>query len=347
MKRHIQVLQIAFTYVGTVVGAGFASGQEILQFFTRYGAVATGTSLLSTILFIGVGIKLMLLSREVRAKSYEDMIRYLFGAKAGKWVALFSLLVLLGVSIVMLAGGGAVFEEQLGIDSKVGALIIIMLTYFILTKGIRGIMTVNTIVVPCMILFSLLVVATTWGTPGSGNWLRITTDFSPVYSWLSPFLYTSFNLATAQAVLVPLGAQVQDRKVLIRGGILGGCMIGVLIMGAHYAMSAQMPDISQFDIPMGSILDHVGGIWQMLFLFIIYAEIFTTFLSNAYGLSLQIQQHSRLGFRVILLMVLTICFLLSHIGFKTLLTWLYPLFGFISLIWFILMLRKKDPVHHT
>nr|WP_313783505.1 hypothetical protein [Paenibacillus larvae] len=94
--------------------------QEILQFFTRYGAVATGTILLSTILFIGVGIKLMLLSREVRAKSYEDMIRYLFGAKAGKWVALFSLLVLLGVSIVMLAGGGLCLKNSLELILKWG-----------------------------------------------------------------------------------------------------------------------------------------------------------------------------------------------------------------------------------
>ena len=28
-------LQIAFTYIGTVVGAGFASGKEIVEFFVR------------------------------------------------------------------------------------------------------------------------------------------------------------------------------------------------------------------------------------------------------------------------------------------------------------------------
>lgn len=32
MKQAFRVLQIAFTYIGTVVGAGFATGQEILQF---------------------------------------------------------------------------------------------------------------------------------------------------------------------------------------------------------------------------------------------------------------------------------------------------------------------------
>ena len=33
MKQAFRVLQIAFTYIGTVVGAGFATGQEILQFY--------------------------------------------------------------------------------------------------------------------------------------------------------------------------------------------------------------------------------------------------------------------------------------------------------------------------
>ena len=30
-------LRIAGVYVGTIIGAGYASGQEILQFFTGYG----------------------------------------------------------------------------------------------------------------------------------------------------------------------------------------------------------------------------------------------------------------------------------------------------------------------
>ncbi|MEK1832032.1 hypothetical protein AAAC51_33515 [Priestia megaterium] len=37
MKRWKLTLQVAATYVGTVVGAGFATGKEIVQFFTQYG----------------------------------------------------------------------------------------------------------------------------------------------------------------------------------------------------------------------------------------------------------------------------------------------------------------------
>lgn len=34
--------RIAMAYVGTVVGAGFATGQEIIQFFTCYGYSSFG-----------------------------------------------------------------------------------------------------------------------------------------------------------------------------------------------------------------------------------------------------------------------------------------------------------------
>ena len=33
----VSTLKVAAAYIGTVVGAGFATGQEILQFFNRFG----------------------------------------------------------------------------------------------------------------------------------------------------------------------------------------------------------------------------------------------------------------------------------------------------------------------
>lgn len=38
MKRSNEsAFQLAFVYVGTVVGAGFATGKEIVEFFVRFG----------------------------------------------------------------------------------------------------------------------------------------------------------------------------------------------------------------------------------------------------------------------------------------------------------------------
>ena len=40
--------QIGAAFIGVIVGAGFASGQEILQFFTSFGAIGIAGSIVAT-----------------------------------------------------------------------------------------------------------------------------------------------------------------------------------------------------------------------------------------------------------------------------------------------------------
>ncbi|MCZ8517987.1 MULTISPECIES: YkvI family membrane protein [Paenibacillus] len=342
MKKWTGVLQVSFTYVGTVVGAGFATGQEILQFFTRYGWMATFTIGLSTFLFIWIGIKLMILASEVGAKSYEDLNKLLFGEKAGGWVSLLTLISLFGVSTVMLAGSGAVFSEQLGFPHQLGLLLTLALAYVLLVRGMDAIVAVNTVVVPLMGAFICLIVWQTVGTPGSGRWLTLDSDYPAARIWFSPLLYAAFNLTMAQAVLVPLGVRVGDRSVLRWGGIVGGIWIGIMLLAGHYALSARMPGITQFDIPTGQLIKGVGPVLQLLFILVIYGEIFTTLLSDVYGLVLQLEQRTRWPYQVLLPLVLLLSFAVSQFGFKTLLSSLYPLFGLFSLAWLALMMVRRS-----
>jgi len=342
MSRIGEIIRIGFTYVGTIVGAGFASGQEILQFFTRYGWIAMLTIMLSTILFIWLGIKMMTIAYTMKAKSYEDLNRMLFGAKIGSYVSLFMLFVLFGISTVMLAGGGTVFAEQLHLSYQTGLLVTLFASFWIISRGIRTIMTVNTIVVPIMLLFSCFIVWHSMHSPTADNWLRITSDYSHVAIWTAPLLYTAFNLATSQAVLVPVGATASSKAVIYWGGGLGGALIGLLLLGAHFSLSSQMPGIAQMDIPMAGLVLPLGSVLHILYLFVIFGEIFTTFIADIYGLVLQIEQRTKWNNQLILLVILTLCYLVSLIGFKTLLTTLYPLFGMISVVWLTLMVWRKQ-----
>ena len=49
--RPAKVFQFAGTLVGTLIGSGFASGQEVMQFFTSYGIPGIVGSLVTTALF--------------------------------------------------------------------------------------------------------------------------------------------------------------------------------------------------------------------------------------------------------------------------------------------------------
>ncbi|MCA0753692.1 hypothetical protein KP806_01405 [Paenibacillus sp. N4] len=340
-KRLGKVLQIAATYMGTVVGAGFATGQEILQFFTRFGYWGTVTIALATVLFIWLGTKMMLIASDIRAKSYEDLNKALFGEKYGRYISHFMLVILLGVTAVMLAGAGTIFYEHWNISYQSGLLITVTACYFLLRKGMKAILTVNTIVVPVMLLFTVLIIMNTLQTPGADKFMTLPSDHSIFAAWASPFLYTAFNLSMSQAVLVPLGSEIGDRKTIVAGSWIGGIGIGFMLLSGHIALSVHMPGIEQYAIPMGGIAKQLGHSVQFIYIFIIFAEIFTTLIADIYGLTLQLHERLKWNRSVIVLLILTVCYFASQIGFGMLLSTLYPLFGLISFGWLALIIRKK------
>lgn len=344
MKNAVKVLQIAFTYIGTVVGAGFATGQEILQFFTRYGKWGVLTILLSTMLFIWLGTKMMLLAREIKASSYEDLNRRLFGDRIGQGLSIFTMVVLIGVNSVMLAGAGSVFMEHLGLHYQTGLWITLICTYLLLGRGIGGVMQLNTIVVPMMLILSLAIISNTAGTPGATRFFTLGTDSSLLAVWASPLMYTAFNLSMAQAVLVPIGSHTASRKVIIIGGILGGAGVGFMLMAGHFALSAYMPGIVQYEIPMGSIAQQLGTTIQLIYIFLIFMEIFSTFVADVYGVTLQLKQYIHVPPKWISVTILVICYVTSQFGFSSLLSVLYPVFGMFSLLWafMLAMYRRKE-----
>ncbi|MBB3110015.1 putative membrane protein YkvI [Paenibacillus phyllosphaerae] len=341
MRRTGVVIQIAFTYMGTIVGAGFATGQEILQFFTRFGYWGAALIVVSTMMFIWLGTKMMLIAHDVSARSYEDVNKVLFGERFGQWVSRFMLVVLFGVTAVMLAGAGSIFNEHWNISYQTGLLITLVACFLLLRKGMNAILTVNSIVVPAMLIFTVLIIIDTLRVPGSDRWLILSSDLSPLAAWTSPFLYTAFNLSMSQAVLVPLGAGTKDRKAIIYGSWAGGIGIGFMLLVGHIALSVYMPGIQQFAIPMGAIARELGSSVQWIYIFLIFSEIFTTLIANIYGLALQIVESVKLSKSMVILLILIICYLLSQIGFGPLLSTLYPLFGLISLGWLVLLMKFR------
>ena len=55
MKKNIvSIFQTAAVFIGTIVGAGLASGQEITQFFSTYGYVSFWGILICGLIYIVV-----------------------------------------------------------------------------------------------------------------------------------------------------------------------------------------------------------------------------------------------------------------------------------------------------
>ncbi|TDL53844.1 hypothetical protein E2R60_12440 [Paenibacillus dendritiformis] len=343
-NRLIMILKIAATYIGTVVGAGFASGQSIMQFFTVYGAFGGIAICMTTLLFIWLGTKMMVLSRRIQAFSYQEFNTFLFGNVFGKVANALTFLILFGVTAVMLSGTGSIFEEQLGIPYQIGIVISIALSYLVMSKELNGILAVNSLVVPMMLVFIILIALRAVEMDGIWRMAGSHTQQWDNLKWmLSPLMYTALNLAFAQAVMVPLGREVEDESAIKWGGFLGGVGLGMMLLVSHFALNSRMPEILQFQLPMAEIVRSLGPFIHVLFLLVIYGEIFTTLIGNVFGITRQIQSLYNIPKSPIVLAVLLACFIISQAGFTSLLTYLYPLFGYLGIILLIVLAAKRLP----
>ncbi|PLT34396.1 GerAB/ArcD/ProY family transporter [Bacillus sp. V5-8f] len=335
--------QVAAVYVGTIVGAGFATGKEIFEFFTRYGFYGFIGILLAGYIFIFLGTKMMLLSLGAGAATYEDFNRYLFGTKLGAFVNVIFLFMLLGVTSVMISGAGAVFEEQLGFSKNTGVAATILLAFIVLLLGVKGLFAVNSFVVPIMITFSfMLCFLSIKGGGLADSFFKVPAEGLTWKSLLSPFAYTAFNLGLAQAVLVPVAKEIGNEQTIKRGGLLGGAFLAAILISGHFALIS-LPDASIFEIPTAELMKSGASNLYWIFILVIYGEIFSSVIGNIFGLQRQIGSTiGKVPDLFILLSIFLITYIISRIEYGRLLGLLYPAFGYICILFLILVWIKKE-----
>ncbi|MFP5105226.1 YkvI family membrane protein [Neobacillus sp. C211] len=341
MKRDwTQAFQIAAVYVGTVVGAGFATGKEIVEFFSRFGFFGLISILMSGYLFISLGSKLMRMAALIDAKSYQEFNEYLFGKWPGRVINVFMLFMLLGVSAVMLSGAGAIFEEQLSLPKAVGVFLTIFLSFLVMLVGTKGLFAVNTFVVPVMITFSIILMFYSIQMPNFLNQLLFIPHSDDGWkSVIAPFSYVALNLGLAQAVLVPIATEVKDDWTIKWGGILGGAALTVILIAGHFTL-IMLPNLEQYNIPMAIIMKNLAPFFYWIFVLVIYGEIFTSVIGNVFGLDRQLKQYLPIPTIVSVTLIFIVSYLISLVNYGTLLSYLYPLFGYICMIFFILLWMK-------
>ncbi|MBM7646986.1 putative membrane protein YkvI [Scopulibacillus daqui] len=348
MNKIKLIFQVAATFIGTIVGAGFATGKEIVQFFTQYNSLGTLGILISGLFFTFLGTKLLIYSNRINAYSYKELNDAVFGRRVGLVINLFIFLMLIGTTSVMLSGAGAVFREQLGLSKQLGLIITMLLCFLFLLKGLKGVFAINSLVVPIMFLFTMSSLWHHFMTHGFRMFLPEWTAPSPggLYWLVSALSYVGFNLVSTLAIIVPIGREIKDERVLKWGGIFGGIGFTVLLLSAHFVLLNNQHAIG-YEIPIGEIVKYFGFGIHLAFIFVIYGEIFTTFIGNVFGLSRQIGSLVPFKQVTITLMILVCMFFFSQISYGLLISTLYPLYGYLSMICLIYFTFIKMPSKTT
>ncbi len=327
--------QVASTFIGTIIGAGFASGQEILKFFSHFGLGGILGIILSGLLFCITGTVIMFLGRKLDAVSFGDVIRYTCGRRLGPVMDLLLGLFLFGTLSIMLAGSGAIFFQQWGLPYRLGTAVTLIISVLTVFFGIKGILHANSIVVPVMIFVCIL---STLPAVSAERMAANLHDFVPAGGgaaphWLlSALLYVSYNITLGVSVLAPLGREIKNPGALLWGGVLGGLGLGMLAMFINLAILSHYPESAQYEVPSLFVAGRMAWIVQLTFSFVLWAEVFTTIIGDIYGLAVRVSDYTGFSYMTVTVVLMLVSLALSQLGFSGLVGTLYPLFGYISLV---------------
>ena len=152
-------------------------------------------------------------------------------------------------------------------------------------------------------------------------------------NWLwSAVIYTSYNTVTAIAILGPLGAQVQDKKTLRNGAILGGLGLGIGAFAILAAMEFNLSQIYTMDIPMIAIARRISPTVRILYAIVLLAEIYTTAVGTLYGFCARLAEGRNKERIFITFTAIGLAFAASLFGFSNLVKYLYPAVGYLGVI---------------
>lgn len=331
----LQGLKIGAVFIGTVIGAGFASGQEIMQFFTIYGPYGMISVFFTGIVFVSSAYLIFHCSVALKAFNYNEFVKRLCGNRLGfLYDVIITAFLFLGVSI-MFSGSAAIFEENLGLPKIMGIGVICTLTLLVVFKSLDGILKVNSIIVP---MISVLIAISAFKVLKSANLYSIVNnnralfDKSAFKAFFYMLFYCSYNIIMSLGVLTAFPQIVNNRKILFIGALIGGLGLMTLALLLNAVIITNVPYVLKKSVPMLYIISKFHPFFKLAITLCIWCEIFSTAVSNVFSLGNRFSKKGKYSYNAVCIIIVLFSIPLSFFEFKSLIGFFYPLFGALSII---------------
>lgn len=327
------VLKVVFVIIGTLIGAGFASGQEVYLFFFSYGMKGLIGILISSIIIGVVIYSTFNILNKYKINTYKDFLNILIPKNTKlKIIANFIINIFILITFfIMIAGFGAYFEQEIGINRLVGSLILAIITFIVFMTSIKGVVKVNELIVPILIGFIFIIGIISIKDIHILNLENYVIRTNYTNFALSAVLYSSYNSILLIPVLITLNNYVKNKKQIFYISFISAIVTILLSVIIFLLLVRVDVDISKLEMPVVYVVSNMFKILRYIYGVIILGSIFTSAISLGVSF-LQNTAKNKKGYTQISIIMCITSVIISKFGFSNLVSLLYPIFGYLGLI---------------
>ncbi|WP_434592733.1 YkvI family membrane protein [Brevibacterium sp. 1718] len=340
------------TYAGAIIafliGSGFATGQEILQYYASYGFWGVfGTGLLVLVLISYVAVELFLTGRREQFERPSRVFYYYGGKYLGTFFDYFSILFVFLSFTVMISGAGAVFEEHYGLSKFIGgialAAVVCATVWFGLTSLVDVIGKIGPVIVVVAIALGVYGIMRDPEGISTGVDILPSLDVTQASSnwFLSGLSYVGFCMLWLAAFLAALGKTVKNRREATAGGFVGGIAFSLACMVVGLGLLANIGEVFDAEIPMLVLASSLGPWVGALISVMILAGIYTTAIPLLWTVSSRFFDDKTKKFKYV---TIALAFLGTIIGlvlpFSQMVNIVYVINGYVGIVLLALMIVR-------
>lgn len=329
---------LVFSIIGTLIGAGFASGQEMYLFFYRYGVNGILGLLLCSSLIGIVIYKTFQIIHNKNIVNYKDFLNEIFyrGKRQPKhkylnlcYVSNIIVNVFLLITFyIMISGFGAYFEQRFQISSVIGASIFSILCFMVLIKGIEGVKKANSLIVPILITIILIIGFLSYENFDVSNLVFEANN----YKWaLQAIVYCSYNMILVIPVLVSFKKYISSKKQITIVSIFSGIIVFVLAISIFLVLTRDTADYSKIEMPAVYAIDKNFSWISEIYGSVILLSIFSTAISIGICFLKNITKDKNSFPQFAAIMCIS-GVIISNFGFSNLVKMLFPVFGYLGVV---------------
>lgn len=347
MNRDLKdILKVGCMYATSVIGAGFASGQEIMQFFSDYHKGGFFGIILSGLLFSLVGMIVLDKVYKERITDYDEFLFPVTGWFLGWIIEIAVTLFMVSVFCVMTSGMATIVCRHIPIPFFAASAGISLICMILILTDLKGLVLLSSIITPA--LFAGILAAGIFLIVGKEQAvfnMNIMKAFTNNW-FFSALLYVSYNSLMSVVILSNMLPYLKTRKTGLLGGLIGGMILCLMSMIINLVLSIFYPGIHS-ELPLLSLLQRYSGIFVSLYTAVLFGAMLTSAVSSGFCIIGRISQRIKAGKRLITALMCGIAIPMSTIGFSNLISALYPVFGYIGLflVFVILLTGVRELLH--
>lgn len=336
------VIKVACIYAMSVIGAGFASGQEIMQFFSIYKTGGFYGVLLAGALFAAVGGIVLVRVFNERIRNYEEFIFPVYGWHVGWVIEILVTVFMLFLFCIMVAGSASVLSDRLSIMPGLSVAIMDIICLALILTDIKGIAVISTVVTPALlagvVLAALYIICVSdveasgiigYLTYITGNW------------FFSTLLYVSYNSIAAIVIMCSLLPYLKTRRTAAAGGIAGGLMLGVAAFVINGVIYMSFPLAFEKELPILSILKNFSAAAGDIYAAVLWLAMLVSAVTSGFCFAGRLGSALKIDSRIAALLLSIFAMPLAAIGFSRLISAIYPVFGYLGLFIIIVILLQE------